>query len=138
MMGTFALVSFIAGPLYNRVGPKVVCSRRPSSRPACCCSRSSTPATTTARCCRDVRPRCRHWLLHSSVTTAGITALDESRTSLAGGIVYMFQIAGGSIGLGINTAIVASSSASLGAIAEGIPMRSCSTPCSRCSAYLVG
>ena len=30
----------------------------------------------------------------------------EPRASLAGGIVYMFQIAGGSIGLGLNTAIV--------------------------------
>jgi MFS family permease len=44
---------------------------------------------------------------YSSITTAGVTALDESRASLAGGIVYMFQIAGGSVGLGLNTAIVA-------------------------------
>ena len=34
-----------------------------------------------------------------------------SRASLAGGIVYMFQIGGGSIGLGLNTAIVDSSNA---------------------------
>jgi hypothetical protein len=47
-------------------------------------------------------------LFYSSVTTAGVTALDPARASLAGGIIYMFQIAGGSIGLGLNTAIVAS------------------------------
>jgi hypothetical protein len=35
-----------------------------------------------------------------------VTALDPSRASLAGGIIYMFQIAGGSIGLGLNTALV--------------------------------
>ena len=55
-------------------------------------------------------------LFYSSVTTAAITSLDASRASLAGAIVYMFQIAGGSIGLGINTAIVLSASS----MAEGI------------------
>src|SRR4029079_1880977 len=43
-------------------------------------------------------------LFYSSVTTAAITALDPSRSGLAGGIVYMFQIAGGSIGLGLHPA----------------------------------
>jgi len=45
-------------------------------------------------------------LFYSSITTAAVTALDPSRASLAGGVVYMFQIGGGSIGLGLNTAIV--------------------------------
>jgi len=45
-------------------------------------------------------------VFYSSITTAAVTALDPSRASLAGGIVYMFQIGGGSIGLGLNTAIV--------------------------------
>jgi len=44
-------------------------------------------------------------LFSSSVTTVGVTALDPSRAGLAGGIVYMFQVAGGSIGLGLTTAI---------------------------------
>jgi hypothetical protein len=48
-------------------------------------------------------------LFYSSITTAAVMALDSSRASLAGGVVYMFQIGGGSIGLGLNTAIVASS-----------------------------
>ena len=47
-------------------------------------------------------------LFYSAVTTAAVTALDPSRSSLAGGIVYMGQIAGGAIGLGVNTAIVLS------------------------------
>ncbi len=45
-------------------------------------------------------------LFYSSVTTAGITAIDKSKASLAGAIIYMAQIAGGSIGLGLNTALV--------------------------------
>jgi len=47
-------------------------------------------------------------LFYSSITTTAVTALDPSRSSLAGGIVYMCQIAGGAVGLGVNTAIVAS------------------------------
>ena len=55
-------------------------------------------------------------LFYSSVTTAAVTVLDSSRSSLAGGIIYMFQIAGGSLGLGLNTAIVVTANS----LAEGI------------------
>jgi MFS family permease len=49
-------------------------------------------------------------LFYSSITTAAVTSLDPSRSSLAGGIVYMCQVAGGALGLGINTALVLSQS----------------------------
>jgi dipeptide/tripeptide permease len=49
-------------------------------------------------------------LFYSSITTVAVTALDPARSSLAGGIVYMCQIAGGAVGLGLNTAIVTSAS----------------------------
>jgi MFS family permease len=49
-------------------------------------------------------------LFYSSVTTAAVTALDPSESSLAGAIVYMCQIAGGSIGVALNTVIVVSAS----------------------------
>ena len=39
-------------------------------------------------------------VFYPTITTAGVTAVDESRSSLAGAIIYMFQIAGGSVGLG--------------------------------------
>jgi MFS family permease len=55
-------------------------------------------------------------LFYSSITTVGVTALDPSRSSLAGGIIYMCQIAGGAVGLGLNTAIVASQAT----LSEGI------------------
>ena len=42
---------------------------------------------------------------YPTATTAGVTSVEESQTSLAGGIVYMFQIAGGSIGLGLTTTV---------------------------------
>ena len=49
-------------------------------------------------------------MFYPSVTTAAVTALDAARASLAGGIVYMFQIAGGAVGLGVTTAIFTSAS----------------------------
>ena len=47
-------------------------------------------------------------LFYSAVFTEAITSLDAERASLASGIIYMFQVAGGSVGLGIATTIVAS------------------------------
>jgi EmrB/QacA subfamily drug resistance transporter len=49
-------------------------------------------------------------LFYPTATTAGVTALDESRRSLAGAIIYMAQIAGGSVGLGATTAIFVAAS----------------------------
>jgi MFS family permease len=110
MMATFAAVSFVAGPLYQRVGPKVVVS----SGAACITvgifllSMIERSDGYTALMPGMFVLGAGIGLFYSSVTTAGVTALDPSQASLAGGIVYMFQIAGGSVGLGLNTAIVTS------------------------------
>lgn len=44
-------------------------------------------------------------LFYSSVTTIGLTAVEPSRSSLAGGLLYMFQIAGGGVGLALATTV---------------------------------
>ncbi len=106
-LGTFAVVSFIAGPLYNRVGAK--------------------PLAVLGALCITVAPFLFSLVdsgsgydslivgmvvlgvgvgsFYPTATTAGVTSVDSSQTSLAGGIVYMFQIAGGSIGLGLTTTV---------------------------------
>jgi EmrB/QacA subfamily drug resistance transporter len=106
-LATFALVSFVAGPLYNRVGAK--------------------PLAILGAACITAAPflfslvgEGSHYdslivgmivlgvgigSFYPTATTAGVTSVDESHTSLAGGIVYMFQIAGGSIGLGLTTTV---------------------------------
>lgn len=106
-LATFALVSFVAGPLYNRLGAK--------------------PLAVFGAACITLAPFLFSLVDESSgydslivgmlvlglgigsfyptATTAGVTSVDESQTSLAGGIVYMFQIAGGSIGLGLTTTV---------------------------------
>lgn len=106
-LATFALVSFIAGPLYNRVGAK--------------------PLAVVGAACITIAPFAFSQVTESSgygslvvgmlilglgigsfyptATTAGVTSVDESQSSLAGGILYMCQIAGGAIGLGLTTAV---------------------------------
>jgi len=106
-LATFALVSFVSGPLYNRVGAK--------------------PLAVLGAACITVAPFLFSQVTEGSAygalvpgmfvlglgigafyptaTTAGVTSVDESQTSLAGGIIYMFQIAGGSIGLGLTTTV---------------------------------
>ncbi len=122
LLGTFAAVSFVAGPLYPRLSPKATVS-------------AGAVCTTVGMLLLSFISRGDHYLslvpgmvvvgvglglFLSSVTTAGVTALDDSRTALAGGIVYMFQIAGGSVGLGLNTAIVTGAGLSVGDFTSGI------------------
>jgi EmrB/QacA subfamily drug resistance transporter len=108
MMGTFALTSFVSGPLYARLGAKLIITIG-----AVCLALGMfllsrlEPTTTYAELAPGmVVLGIGVGLFYSSITTVAITALDPSRSSLAGAIVYMFQIAGGAVGLGLNTALV--------------------------------
>jgi EmrB/QacA subfamily drug resistance transporter len=108
MMGVFALTSFIAGPLYSRLGPKLIIAAGAACLALGMFLLSRMTAQTTFD---DLVPGMAVLgvgvgLFYSSVTTAAITAIDKSKSSLAGAIIYMAQIAGGSIGLGLNTALV--------------------------------
>jgi EmrB/QacA subfamily drug resistance transporter len=112
MLGVFALASFLAGPLYNRLGAKTVVSA------GALCLFVGTFLLSLAE--RDsgwaslvpgmVVTGTGVGLFLSSITTAGVTALEPARSSLAGGIIYMFQIAGGSIGLGLTTTVFTTAS----------------------------
>jgi EmrB/QacA subfamily drug resistance transporter len=95
-LATFALVSFIAGPLYNRLGAK--------------------PLAVVGAACITIAPFLFSQVsdgsqyaalvpgmfvlgigigsFYPTATTAGVTSVDESQSSLAGGILYMCQIAG--------------------------------------------
>jgi EmrB/QacA subfamily drug resistance transporter len=112
LMAVFAATSFAAGPLYERFGAKRVVSAGGA------CLAGGTFLISL------VGPE-SGWgelvpgmvvtgigvgLFYSSITTAAVTALDPSRSSLAGGIVYMFQVAGGSVGLGLTTTVFTTAS----------------------------
>ena len=110
MMGTFMITSFVAGRLYQILGPKLIVTLGALLLGAGMILLSSITASTTydQLIFGMVVLGIGVGLFYSSITTAAITALDPSRASLAGAIVYMFQIAGGSVGVGFNTAIVVS------------------------------
>jgi EmrB/QacA subfamily drug resistance transporter len=118
LMVVFAITSFVAGPLYDRLGARLVVGAG-----AICLgvgilvlSFLDDGSNYASLVPGMVILGLGVGLFYSSITTAGVTALDPSQTSLAGGIVYMCQVAGGSVGLGLNTAIVLSASG----LSEGI------------------
>jgi EmrB/QacA subfamily drug resistance transporter len=106
-LATFALVSFVAGPLYERVGAKVLASVGAACIAAAPLLFSLVDAGSGygALVPGMVVLGIGIGVFYPTATTYGVTAVDESQASLAGGIVYMFQIAGGSIGLGLTTTI---------------------------------
>ena len=107
MMAVFALVSFIAGPLYDRVGGKLLvsvgsgCIALGMFLVSLIDSGSGYDAVIPGLALTGLGIG----LFYPTATTIGVTAAGPKRASLAGGIIYMFQIAGGSIGLGLTTTI---------------------------------
>ncbi len=118
-VGTFAIVSFIAGPLYGRIGAKPLAA----FGAACIAiapflfSQVGVGSGYDSLIVGMVVLGLGIGSFYPTATTAGVTSVDESQTSLAGGIVYMFQIAGGSIGLGLTTTVF---SASIPPFVDGI------------------
>ncbi len=106
-LATFALVSFVAGPLYNRLGAKALavfgaaCITLAPFLFSLVDSDSGYSTLVLGMVVLGVGIGS----FYPTATTAGVTSVDESQTSLAGGIIYMFQIAGGSIGLGLTTTV---------------------------------
>jgi MFS family permease len=106
-LGVFALVSFIAGPLYDRVGAKrlVVFGAACITLAPFLFSQVDGGSGYGSLVVGMVVLGVGVGSFYPTATTAGVTSVDESQTSLAGGIIYMFQIAGGSIGLGLTTTV---------------------------------
>jgi EmrB/QacA subfamily drug resistance transporter len=112
MMGTFALTSFVAGSLYQKLGAKRIVSlgAAASASGLLLLSLLKSSAGYGGLFIGMLLLGLGVGLFYSSITTAGVTALSAARAGLAGGIIYMFQIAGGSIGLGLTTTVFTSSS----------------------------
>ncbi len=106
-LGVFAVVSFVAGPLYDRLGAKALavfgagCITVAPFLFSQVDGGSSYGSLVPGMVVLGLGVGS----FYPTATTAGVTSVDESQTSLAGGIIYMFQIAGGSIGLGLTTTV---------------------------------
>lgn len=138
MMLIFAGTSFLAGPLYNRIGARLVtgaggiCLTAGAFGLALAIT-SGYPLLIPGLLLAGIGVG----LYYSAITTVAVTAVSSEDNSLAGGIAYMGNVAGGSIGLGLNTAIVLSApslehgiriaffvDAALGVVATGIVLAS--------------
>jgi EmrB/QacA subfamily drug resistance transporter len=112
MMGTFAITSFLAASIYERLGPKLVISSGAVALVigTFALSTIDDASTYSSLLLGLFVVGFGVGLFYSSVTTAAVTALPESQSSLAGGILYMCQIAGGAIGLATITTIFTTTS----------------------------
>jgi EmrB/QacA subfamily drug resistance transporter len=106
-LAVFALASFAAGPLYNRLGakPLAVVGAALITLGPLLLSFLDEASGYSALILGMVVLGIGAGSFIPTATTAGVTSVDDSQTSLAGGIIYMFQIAGGSIGLGLTTTV---------------------------------
>jgi EmrB/QacA subfamily drug resistance transporter len=110
MLGLFALASFASGRLYERLGARTtigigaLCMAVGALLFSFVQDGSSYAALIPGLAVAGIGVG----LFYPSITTAAVTAVGEARSSLAGGLVYMFQIAGGAVGLGLTTAIFTS------------------------------
>lgn len=107
MMFTFAMVAPISGSIYNKLGPKLSISIGMS---LVVIGTVGISLTGFGESLYDALPA---FIVAGiglgfsvpSITTAAVGAVNESRASLAGGIVYMFQLVGGALGLTAITTI---------------------------------
>jgi EmrB/QacA subfamily drug resistance transporter len=122
MLAAFALTSFVAGPLYNRIGARIaigIGTGLIALGQTMLAFMLSPDADFSSLAPGLLVIGIGCGMFYPSITTAAVTALDAARSSLAGGIVYMFQIAGGAVGLGVSTAIFTRSSENkLGELAQ--------------------
>jgi MFS family permease len=106
MLALFAAVSFLAGRLYERVGgrPVILAGTACLAAGPLLLSFFGADSGYAALVPGLVVAGVGAGLFYPSITTAAVTMLDETRSSLAGGITYMFQIAGGAVGLDTSVA----------------------------------
>jgi len=113
-MLVYSVFAFSAGPLYDRFGGRVLLVVGGALLPVglLLLSLVSADSGFVALIPGMIVAGVGVGLFYSTITTVAITALESSRASLAGGLVYMFQVAGGSIGLGLTTTIFTAASLS--------------------------
>lgn len=109
MMALFAGVSFLGGTLYNRLGARRMVAAGAALNVAggvLLALLSPASGYGVLLVAALVVMGLALGLFYSSVTTAGVSSVAAERTSLAGGLIYMFQIGGGAVGLGLTTTVV--------------------------------
>ncbi len=107
MLGTFGAVAFLSARISARVGMRQVILAGAAALAAGPLLLSFFDASSTygALVPGLIAIGIGAGLFYPTITTAAVGMLDKSRSSLAGGIAYMFQVAGGAVGLGLATTL---------------------------------
>lgn len=109
-MGSLALTSFATGPIYERIGAGITLSLGLVAMVIGCALLGFVGSDSYLQLVPGmVLLGIGLAFFASAVTTAAVTVLQPSQRSLAGGIIFTLRIGGGALGLGLMTAIVASS-----------------------------
>jgi len=108
----FAVLAFVAGPLYNRLGPKLIVSIGVAALAVGGFLLTFVDDSSGYRelIAGMIVLGAGVGIFYPSATTAAVTAVRTARQSLAGGLPYMFQIAGGAVGLGLATTVFTTTS----------------------------
>lgn len=112
MLG-FLAASFVAGPLYPRLGPRVLgVSGIFAIVAGCALLLFITSGSVYAALLPGMLlAGCGYGLCANAFNTAGVMAVPEEHASLAGAMLYMCQLVGGALGLGGATTLLATTSA---------------------------
>jgi EmrB/QacA subfamily drug resistance transporter len=119
-MGALAVASFAAAPVYRLLGPKVTLSVGLVGMAAGCAALGFVSGPAYAPLVPGmILVGAGLAFFASALTTAAVTALSEAERSLASAIIFTLRVGGGALGLGLMTAIVATSSGFLQGFRDG-------------------
>lgn len=110
MLVVFSATAFAAGPIYNKLGPRLplvggtVCIPLGALLLSLVGVNSSYAALVPGLVVVGVGVG----LFYSTVTNTALTALDPSRTGIGSGLTFMFQLVSGAVGVGIATTVFTS------------------------------
>jgi len=107
LMVVYTLTSFAAGPLYNKIGGRILLLAGAAGLGlgALLLSLLQADSSYAAMVPGLVVLGVGVGLFYSTLTTVAITALDSDSSSVGGGLLFMFQLVGGAIGVVLTTTV---------------------------------
>ncbi len=104
---SYALMSPLSGKVYNSLGAKlsIFIGMLLTAIGTFCIIIFGFETSLVSMCLASIVSGIGLGIANPSITTAAIGSVNESRASLAGGIVFMFQLSGAALGLAVITTI---------------------------------
>lgn len=121
MLLTFSATAFAAGPLYNKLGPRLplLCGTTCMPLGALLLTVAGVDSSYVALVPGLIVVGVGVGLFYSTITNTALTSLDPSRTGVGSGLTFMFQLVSGAVGVGIATTVFTAVSRHQPGTAEG-------------------